>query len=239
MGGKFEIFSAPHIAVLASVPLISMTLGRIARRSQRASTAIAVALGVLLLVNEITWWIWRIRTEGFRFPGAVPLQLCDLIVWCAIIACLTRARWFFETNYYLALTGGALTLITPDLWADCWTYPTIYFFIAHAGIIIAPLFLILSGTIRPARGSVMRALIAVNCWAVLAGTFNLIFETNYMYLCHKPDDATVLDFLGPWPIYLLSGEAIALVAFWLLWLPFRKRADYDTAAVSTASDAVK
>lgn len=239
MSGKFEMFSAAHIAVLASVPLLSMTLARAARASAAAERAIRLSLGVALMVNELVWWEWRIRTEGFRFPEAIPLQLCDLILWCTVAACLFRWQWAFETAYFLSLTAGALTLITPDLWADCWTYPTFYFFAAHGGVIVATLFLAMSGSMRPQPGSVLRALLAVNGWAALAGTFNLIHNTNYMYLCHKPDDATILDLLGPWPWYLLSGEAIACVLFWLLWLPWRKRSGYDTAAGSAASDAVK
>ena len=239
MSGKLVLFSAPHIAVLASVPFLSMTLARLARSSASAERVVRLSLGVFLTANELTWWVWRVRTEGFRFPEAIPLQLCDLILWCTVIACLRRSQWAFEVAYYLSLSAGVLTLLTPDLWADCWTYPTLYFFAAHGGVLVTTLALALSGAMRPQPGSIRRALIAANGWALLAGTFNLAFGTNYMYLCQKPSDATILDLLGPWPWYVLSGEAIAVSAFWLLWLPFRWRVRYDTVAGSTASDAVK
>jgi uncharacterized membrane protein YwaF len=45
--------------------------------------------------------------------------------------------------------------------------------------------------------------------------------SNYGYLCRRPARPSPLDFLGPWPWYVVVGELLALVGFCLLYLPWK------------------
>jgi uncharacterized membrane protein YwaF len=64
-------------------------------------------------------------------------------------------------------------------------------------------------------------MIGINVFAVLVGPFDYFYKTNYFYLRSKPPNPSLLDFLGPWPIYIACTEAVALVLFLLLYLPVR------------------
>lgn len=138
-----------------------------------------------------------------------------------MVACLTVKPWVVEFAYFAGLAGAGMALLTPDLWSPWPSYPAIYFFVAHGGIVTAVAVMVF-GRICPLRaGAVWRAYGLLWCWAAVAGAFNFLAGTNYMYLCRKPASASALDVLGPWPMYLLAGGALALALFWLLWLPAR------------------
>jgi hypothetical integral membrane protein (TIGR02206 family) len=52
------------------------------------------------------------------------------------------------------------------------------------------------------------------------GLVNWLIGSNYMFIAHPPETASLIDVLGPWPWYLLSLEGIAVVVFLLLYLPY-------------------
>jgi len=221
MPSGLRLFGPVHLLIIASIPALAGALVLLVRRRRPAARAVRLVLGWCLLTNELIWYAYRLDTEGFRFPEALPLQLCDLALWMTALAALTLKQWCFEIGYFAGLGGSTMAVLTPELWAPFPSYPTIYFFLAHGGIIAILLFLVWADILRPQPGCVRRVFIRLNGFAALVGLFNSVFGTNYMYLCHKPASASLLDYMGPWPVYILSGELLAFALFTLLWLPFR------------------
>lgn len=217
-----RLFGPLHLSLLVAVAGLSVLLVYLSRRSIIPARAARLILSYGLAVNEIIWWIFRYSKEGFRFPFNLPLQLCDITVWTTVFACITLAPWLVEFSYFAGLAGAGMAIITPDLWSPWPSYPAIYFFLAHGGIVITIAFLVF-GRIAPLRpGALHRGFAMLMVYAAFLGLFDWIFKANYMYLCTKPKDKTLLTILGPWPIYLITAFAITLLLFWLLWLIARQ-----------------
>ncbi|HVU45082.1 MAG TPA: TIGR02206 family membrane protein [Terracidiphilus sp.] len=225
MLSNFHLFGPTHLAILTSVVILGAILAAIQRRLATGSSWLRFTLAWAILIDTVIWYAWMVAHGEHIFPSKLPLELCDASLGLAIIALFTLSPVIFDLVYYTSAAGTSMALLTPNLWEPFPSFGTVQFFVAHGLTLSAVLFLLWSGQARPRRGSPFRAMIFVNCWAAIAGTFDWLLKTDFMYLRAKPQDASLLDLLGPWPWYIFSAEAVAFFLFLLLYLPFRKPLD--------------
>jgi hypothetical integral membrane protein (TIGR02206 family) len=232
LSADLPLLSADHLAIMAAIPAVAGVLAWVARRAPRSAGPIRYALGAFLAVNELVWYGYQIWHGYFRFPAELPLQLCDIAVWLAAIAAVSRKAWIFDLAWYWGIAGSGVAVVTPDLWTPLPSFPAIDFFVSHGGVVATVLFLAWSGQARPRRGSAWRAFAAMNVYAAAVGIFDAAFHANYFYLREKPAQVSLLNYIGPWPVYIFAAEPLFLLAFWLLWLPFRRRrAAFDNGSI--------
>ena len=211
-----------HLALLAATAVAGVLPVVLCRRVAAARRPVRLLLGFGLALNELVWWAFRYSHEGLHLWN-LPLQLCDVTLWATVLACLTLAPRLVEFAYFAGLAGAAMALLTPDLWSPWPTYPAIYFFLVHGGIVVGIAVLAMGGIAPLRAGAVWRASGMLAGYAAAVGVFNAVFGTNFMFLCRKPANPSLLDVLGSWPCYLVGGAVLALALFWLLWLPVRPR----------------
>jgi hypothetical integral membrane protein (TIGR02206 family) len=217
---RMRLFGALHLSLLATIIGAATVLVLLCRNGVLPAAAMCKVVGIGLGLNELAWWIFRYSHEGVHL-GNLPLQLCDIAVWCAVISCLTLARAVCEFTWFIGIAGAGMALLTPDLYEPWPHWPAIYFFLAHGGVVIAAALLAFSGAVPFAPRTIWPPFGMLLGWAAMVGAVDAITGSNYMYLRAKPTNPSALDWLGPWPWYILASAVVAVVCFGLLWLPVR------------------
>ena len=209
-----------HVSLVVATIAAAAALSWLCQTRRAWVRPVRLALGYGITGNELVWWVFRYSREGIHLNN-LPLQLCDLTVWLTVVACLTLMPTVVECAYFAGVAGSGMAILTPNLWSPWPSYPAVYFFLAHGGVLVGSAALTFGRIVVPRPGAIRRVFGILAVYAALIGAFNAVFGSNYMYLRHKPANPSLLDWLGPWPLYLASGMVVALLLFWLLWLPFR------------------
>ena len=213
-----------HVAALAATASVA-TVSIWATRAHSGAWILPCSRGlaVLVLAAYLTENVAIVVRGTWSLERSLPLQLTDAVTIIAALALWSPRPLLFELAYFWALTASLQAVLTPDLDS---AFPSLFFFTyftTHGGAVVAALFLALGRGLVPRQGAVLRVFLATVAFAALAGLADLLTGGNYMFLREKPEAASLLDLMGPWPWYLLSGALLAIAMFAALDAPFRGR----------------
>lgn len=179
-------------------------------------------LSVLLVADAVTFVLRPVFVGGWTAQASLPLNLCDVALVIAAVAC-SWPQWQFgvELTYFWGLAGTLQGVVTPDLTASLRDLEFWEFVVGHLGIVIAALYLVVGLRLVPRTGAVYRVLLVTFGYTALVGLIDWLVDANYMYLARIPGRTSLLSVLGPWPWYIGSAAAVAVVLLLMLDAPFR------------------
>lgn len=222
-GEPFKQLGAAHISALLVILGMTIVFWRFPNDFWE-HRKIRFSLAVLLVINELGWHAWHAYYGLWTVQEMLPLELCNLMVFTGAFALATKNQTAYEFVYLLGIPAASQVLITPAL--GPYGFPHILFFqifISHGGVVLAALYLTFVERMHPASWrSVGRVVILTTLYVIAIFFLNKVLGSNYLFLAYKPPAATLIDYLGPWPWYILSMEAIGVVLVILLYLPFAK-----------------
>ena len=214
------LLSPEHLVALCVIAVASAALVVAARRSPGRWLKV---LAIVLVIDEASWWVYLLAggVPGSKLAQSLPLQLCDVAIFIAGAALWTRNQLLVEVTYFWGIAGTLQALLTPDLPQHFPSYPYWQYYIAHGGVVAAALLLVVGMRIHPRRWAVARVAVLTIAYAGFVFVVDLVTLSDYMYLRTKPSSATLLDVLGPWPVYVFSAALIGIALFAILDAPFR------------------
>ncbi len=219
----FHAYSAEHLTTIFITVALPFALAALVRRSNWALTErlMVAAIAAILAVNYVAYLVFVRRLGELHWTQMLPMQMCDWAMVVVLVAMWTGNRRWFEVAYFWGFGGTVQAVLTPNLHYGFPDLRFIGFFVAHCGIIVGVVFLMLTRRLRPYPISIVRAF----AWSELYFVVTLIVDeltgVNYGFLFHKPEAFSLLSFLSDSrPLYLLQIHGLALLFFAILYAPF-------------------
>ena len=217
--------SADHVAALAGTAMLCMALPTLARTRPGAWTGrLSRGLAVALLASFMAYHLVVLLQGSYQADFDLPLHLTDAATVVAAVALWSYRPLPFELTYFWGLTASLLAVITPGLDSEE-GFPSFFYwhyFFTHAGVVVAALLLAFGLGLTARPGAVRRMFLATAVWAAVAAAGNAVTGGNYMFLKERPETASLLDYMGSWPWYIVCAALLAVALFALLDLPFRR-----------------
>ncbi len=177
--------------------------------------------------------LWTVLTP-FRWEQSLPLQFCNLANLFGAIAVFRKGgRLFKSVLYFWATTLCIWAFLTPVLGSGPDGPEFWIFWLYHVFIPIAVLETFLVQRFRPSFRDLGNAIGFTLAFTLLLAVIDRIFGWNYGFVGPStPQNPTLLDVLGPYPLRILWMILIASTLFFLAWLPWRK-AHHDSSGPSS------
>ncbi len=115
--------------------------------------------------------------------------------------------------YFWALSASLQAVLTPDLGQR---FPDVLFFtyfVTHSGAVATACLLVFGSRRTPRPGSVWRTYAITLAVTLAAAVATVVTGGNYMFLRRKPAHGSLLDLMGPWPVYIVAAAALGLIIF--------------------------
>ncbi|MFS0592326.1 TIGR02206 family membrane protein [Cytobacillus horneckiae] len=183
-------------------------------------TEIRYFLFTVLFVLELLYHIWLYTGGAWDIAFALPLHLCSVSLILCLVLLMTGSEKVFQMVYFIGVIGATMAIFTPELFLGFPHFRYYQFFITHMLIIWICLYYVFVKQYRPTIKGMLLSFIFLNVCSFLAMMVNKCTGGNYMFLSYKPVNGSILDYLGPYPIYIAALEVVALILFTLILVPF-------------------
>jgi len=207
------------IAVFAIGAVLLIWIGR--RQTESQARRLARVLAVVTAAIYAAMLIYTLNPPSIHW--SVPLRLTDLATVAAAYALWSQRHWAFALTYYWGLVLSVQALVSPALESpDFPHYEFLAFWAIHLLVVWAAIYLTWGRRMRPRWSSYRFVVVVTAVWAAVTFTFNRIADTNYGFLNWKPATASLLDVLGPWPVYIFTATALILIVWALMTWPWER-----------------
>ncbi|WP_242205549.1 YwaF family protein [Aestuariivivens insulae] len=174
----------------------------------------------LISLTVLAFHLYYYFFGEYNIVTDLPLYLCSLMALLIPFFTYYKKYWMFEILVFWAIGGFTQGVITPDIAIGFPSFDYFRFWAVHLGVLIIVFYAIFVFNMRPKLASVFKSYFTLQGYVFIVILINYALRANYFYLIEKPKTATILDYFGEWPYYVIVVQIILIPYFLLIYLPF-------------------
>lgn len=219
---RVEIGSSQHIFPILSAILFSVLFIKYAKykwnkkQQKKALHLSACVISVTVLgfhLHKMSWGNYNLSTD-------LPLYLCSLMGLLIPVFTYYQKFWMYEILVFWIIAGTLQGVLTPDIQLGFPSFDYFRYWVVHLGLLKIIFYATFVLKMRPKFKSVFKSFFALQLYVIMMVIINYTLNGNYFYLNEKPQSASILDYFGEWPWYILVAQLIIIPYFLLIYLPF-------------------
>lgn len=205
---NFQIFSPIHLTIIIFVGLLSLLILNINYNNKY----FIKILTTLVIIDQVCYYGWYfINRPPELLEYGLFLYHCTMSILILIIATLTKNQRFIKYSSYWGFFGGIVSVIyagTP------FYYPfphitQISHFVMHTYLLLFSIHYLFIEKVGMTKRDYKEICLITSIYNIFLFIFNIIFKTNYGFVCELPFD------IGIYPplivCYLLSTFTFIIV----------------------------
>ncbi|MGZ5094382.1 MAG: TMEM164-related integral membrane acyltransferase [Burkholderiales bacterium] len=218
----FRPFTLTHGFALASIAALIVIFVLYALRcdleKRRRSERTVAWVNALSWLSAHVWWMSPAR---FDVASSLPLHMCHIVSLLASITLLIPKRWLRTLLYFWGIGLCSQALLTPSLREapdSVWFWA---FWFEHGLLQAIAIYDVAVRGYRPTWRDYGVACAAALAYLAVVLPVDIALQTDYGFVGEpKPQNPSLLDWLGPWPqriVFIVLASGAAMAALMLPW----------------------
>lgn len=178
----------------------------------------------LVIVFELSYKVWIFIKTGDIFGDVINLDLCAIslyLSWWMFLTKNEKTREQLSKYVYLYGLGALAAYMIPTFGHYGPDHFRFYdYFITHGFIMWSGIYVLFVYGYTIEFKAVKKAYLYLLAMVPVNMGLNFLFDSNFMFLNHKPDVSSPLDMMGEWPVYVFGLIILVAVLFLIAYLPW-------------------
>ncbi|MCL6295801.1 TIGR02206 family membrane protein [Jejuia spongiicola] len=215
--GSIEHIFPIVVSILFCVLLIKYSKLKLRRKQQYKALHI---LGCSISFFVIIFHLYKMSLGNYNIATDLPLYLCSFMALLIPVFTYYRKFWMFEVLLFWIIAGTTQGVLTPDIPEGFPSFDYFRYWVVHLGLLTVIFYATIVFKMKPTFKSVFKSFFALQLYVIFMVIINYALNANYFYLNKKPQSASILDYFGEWPLYIIVVQIIIIPYFLLIYLPF-------------------